>query len=600
MKGHAKIELTNTKTGEVQILEEDNIVTNWLSDVNQTYFPDLADAFRFCRDMTLTAYDIEVKNRDHTPFTEYGGIIMFKERLEADPAKYYPEGKVTMTAHAGDNAYTGTDLTRGSFNANLSSYDVNAGTVTLVWDFNMEQGNGQISTVCLCNHVDGQIGYGADFPTESANIGRAPFYHHATNRAFNKCGFHFVLNFDPATPQESSGSSTNYIGFMPVYFDYVNSKLTFMCMQSCGTDLLFAVVDINASSVNPINRIIRNSASTYVWFYDNIEYYHIPISIVEKSITSGYSSYGEYNLMGHLSYLMMWSGLDYKGNFWFSQATRLYSRSGYSNSTTSNYQNYIHKWGAGTTMVFTKVNLKTMETTQYNVVNTTGSDITVNLCGDPSYETVVGTLCVVNDYMFIRGDDRKLYAINLTNNADVHVVTYEDGTPLLLYKYSYECNGTAYSYNGYTGRCGWLVDVLGDKMIVCDTARSQTNSDMANGVLYMVNTVDFICKPISATAVARPYPAPSIDNTTLSNTSGTYRALCVSDSPFRICTAVYGYGDPYTGSGIWTAEKKQLIYETYVNYYTYSPLGLITINTLSEPVTKTADMTMRITYTLTA
>jgi hypothetical protein len=244
-----------------------------------------------------------------------------------------------------------------------------------------------------------------------------------------------------------------------------------------------------------------------------------------------------------------------------------------------------------------------METTQYNVVNTTGLDFTLNMSGSGGYESTLGTLCVVNDYMFIRGDDRKLYAINLNNNADVHVVTYEDGTPLLLYKGSNECDGTAYSYGGTSQRSGWLVDVIGDKMFVCTMARNRDVSNMGNYPIHIVNTVDFICKPISATASAMAYPVPltsSSSSTTLSNTSGIYRAFCVSDTPLRICTKEYGNGDPYTGSAAWNAERKRIVYYTYVNYYTYSPLGLITINTLSEPVTKTADMTMRITYTLTA
>ena len=35
LKGHAKIELTNTNTGETQVIEEDNFITNLIKDSNK-------------------------------------------------------------------------------------------------------------------------------------------------------------------------------------------------------------------------------------------------------------------------------------------------------------------------------------------------------------------------------------------------------------------------------------------------------------------------------------------------------------------------------------------------------------------------------------
>lgn len=601
MKGHATIELTNVKTGEVRVIEEDNIVTNFLQDVNQTFLPELTDGFRFARDLTLSGYDSEVPNHDRTPFTEFGGLLMFREQLEDSPEKYYPRGGITMTAHASDKAYAGFDLTRGSFNENLSSYNTEEGKVTLVWDFNMEQGNGTIGTVCLCNHVDGQIGYGSKYIAEDTNLGKAPFYHHSSPRVTNYMTFNFNIEVDAETTTQANSGADDYRGFLPVYLDIANNRLVFMCNTIINNNIVLAVADMNITSVAPVCTFSRDTSNT-IYFNEKIKYFHIPIAVTEK-IYNNVTRLDKYYATPMCCY-MMWSGLDFQGNFWYSTAS-LFPYTSYLSDTTA--RDYMHIWTAGAVMKFTKLDFRTLETTEYNITNTTGSDIVINTSYDTAWNGHLRSLCVVNGYLVIRGNDQRLYAINLENNSDVHAIAYEDGSPVLVYMYSNECNGRAYSMS-HAYRRGWLIDVIGDRMFInCDGGVSYDDTALADGEMLMVDMTTFTCKPLSAVRNPKAQPAPSVTSTSSPNSrnSGTYDVICVSDTPLRLLFRMLcksgnsTYGEARFSS-TWTATDKRYTGTSQIYYYTYTPLSLITINTLAEPVTKTADMTMRITYTLTA
>lgn len=74
-------------------------------------------------------------------------------------------GSCGITAQAGNNAYTGTNLKRGSYNSNESG--LITGGIRQVWDWATSQGNGSIASVCLCRHQIG-IAEFSDDATEPA------------------------------------------------------------------------------------------------------------------------------------------------------------------------------------------------------------------------------------------------------------------------------------------------------------------------------------------------------------------------------------------------------------------------------------------------
>ena len=606
MKGHTKIELTNVKTGEVQTFEDHNIVTNWLRDAHQIQLPWACDSFKHTKDITITGYSTEDTDSPRTPFTDFGGLLMFTEQLEADPDNYYPKGTVTMVGHASTDTYSGIDLTRGSFNDNLSSYSLEERRATLVWDFGMEQGNGTIGTVCLCNHVDGKIGYGSQYYPEDSNNAKAPFYHHA-GYGFGATQFQLKYNVDPA---ETRGSG--YVaGFIPVYVSKENNTATFMLNCLANDNFVFAVADIDATSVLPFDYIYRNSSTMYQ--YDiarRTQFVEVPVNAHHTSYGSDYKPMGSTNYFLPFYATMLLSGLDYQGNFWFAQDVYTYYGS---NSSMSNSSSRIFYWTSGSAMKFTKVNLKTLETAEYSVYNTTGSTISINLGYDPKYSGHLSNLCVVNNHMYFRGDDAKLYAINLQNNSDVHVIKIDDGTdePVTVYKHSYEGTTTVYQGTSYNYRRGWLVDVLGDKIIFNRNGGlyyyyrdSNGNISFSDDNMYILDTNTFTCKPLAAVQKPCCSPSPSTGSATNvpnNRNSGSMHLPCCTDSLVRFAfTLSTDSGMNTNYSTTWNTTEKYLTSNVSLSTYGYPPMGLLTINTLDERVTKTADMTMRITYTITA
>lgn len=600
MKGHAKIELTNVKTGEVQVIEDDNIVTNLLRDMYQMKCLQIRDTFAHTIDATLTNYDSENNNRSHTPYTEYGGLIMFKEQLEADPDKYYPEEQATMVAHASDDTYSGVDLTRGSFNSNLSSYNINEGKVTLVWDFNMEQGNGTIGTVCLCNHVDGKIGYGSKYTAENTNNAKAPFYHHSNRQTYPNRALACVSH----THNFPVDSAYTYLGIAPivtpVYLDYENNRLIFMYLGLLDSEYVFFSADIDASSVNPLTVKAYGSAEYTTDgfqrdYLNNVISHTVPVNRVVKSAYSAASyPHGSNRCNPSISKTKTMAGLDFKGNFWYSNEVVI--NDGYAGEYSDNIgasypkTDYAWCWRNNTEKVFNKLDLSTMEVTEYKVTNATGHDICRN-GGYVSSYCFLSDLCVIDNYMFIR-DNTRLLAINLENNSDVHEVTWEDGTPVSLYASSYEdkpgvfCNEQR-SSNDYLYNYGWAVNVFGNALIFnVSGGFYPVENSWTDSYMCIVRTTDFVAQKLSAVRKA----GFSITNSSGDRNRGSTVAVPVGHN------LVMSPGQS-NGSN-WTTTSKYVAGYAGI-FHAYNPMGLITINTLAEPVTKTADMTMRITYTLT-
>ena len=606
MKGHTKIELTNTKTGEVQTFEEHNIVTNWMRDANQIQFPWVCDSFKHAKDLTITGYSTEDTNSARTPFTDFGGVLLFTEQLEENPDNYYPTGTVTMVGHASSDTYSGVDLTRGSFNDNLSSYNLEKHVATMVWDFGLEQGNGTIGTVCLCNHVDGKIGYGSKYYAEDTNLGKAPFYHHA---GIGGLSMSFTLRY--RVDASETRQCAYYAGFFPVYIDRDSNKAIFMMNCLANNNFVFAVADIDASSVLLLDYNYRSGNTLYhSRSSKRTQYFEVPVN-VSYTTANNYTSLGSDQYFIPFNRLMMFAGLDYQGNFWFSRDAYVYTA-----SSNSSDLSRCFNWTSGTAKTFVKVNLKTLETTEYEVTNTAGTIFRANQGYATNYFGYLADLCVVNNYMFIKDINGNLYAINLNNNADVHRVKLGDESEADVTLYcatgTYpESNATVYYANG--NRRGWVVDVLGDKIIFNRygglTYWHYDGTVHVDGVMYILDTNTFTAKPLCAPAKPCCMPNPSTGSTTSvpqNRNSGRHHLPCLTDSPVRFAfelfaqTGSYNTETDFSASYVWDASNKYVDSSVVVSGYGYRPMGLLTINRLSEPVTKTADMTMRITYTLTA
>ena len=128
LKGLAKIELTDVKTGETKVQYEENIVTNAIPNIYGT------NPFGACFVHS-------------SPAELMGGLLLYKDPLVEDVNNTtIPK---TPDAWAGNGVSKGLSTKRG--NAVLQESVITSNGCKFVWEFNTAQGNGQYSTLCLTN-----------------------------------------------------------------------------------------------------------------------------------------------------------------------------------------------------------------------------------------------------------------------------------------------------------------------------------------------------------------------------------------------------------------------------------------------------------------
>lgn len=150
LKGKTIIEMKDIHTGEVEHLEETNLITNALTK----YFEPLG----------------HVKSSDtmfnsQSPFWEYplGGLLMFDGPIEERADMLYAPASVNLTGCAVYNKQNDTTgKKRGAFNTTESEVNITDRYVKYVYDFATSQANGLISTICLSHKMGGFTTLGAD------------------------------------------------------------------------------------------------------------------------------------------------------------------------------------------------------------------------------------------------------------------------------------------------------------------------------------------------------------------------------------------------------------------------------------------------------
>lgn len=141
LKGHTKITLTNVSTGEKQVIEKDNIVTNAIADILSKNWGGLAQFYKI----------MPLRNL-------YSGVMCFAQEITENADNYNPpaDNVNQLIAHAGDEMNATASTLRG--NPNAGETDVTDTSIKYVWDWSTNQGNGTISTVCLCGGTLGNMG----------------------------------------------------------------------------------------------------------------------------------------------------------------------------------------------------------------------------------------------------------------------------------------------------------------------------------------------------------------------------------------------------------------------------------------------------------
>lgn len=486
LHGRAVIDLHNARTHRDEKIVHDNMLTNWISDYMrppaflQTCIGDPASA------SARTWGGI-------SPTVVLGGLMMFGSQLSNDATDYlFPRPSVAkMIAHGNREAYSGTDLSRGSFNAAQSSQS--ASSLTQVWDFTQEQGNGTIASLGLCHNLMGKIGSGQDTDSENNSTGKVNLYNNSVNAQDG-----FILGATAALTPVSSRYYSMYINKVTGY---------------CYTMTVYNGKIVTKKKKLPLGERLNLLDET------------VPTNVPPylSNLTSA-ETITEVDVSSHL-------GNTSSGAAWVDAVNGILYLLDLSSAWTS---------GSKTLVAF---NIEAGTFTTSTVTNNTGVQLGVI---PNTYYT--GIFAISEGLLYIpRYNSKEIYYINLADNTDCGKVQYNDGTDFTI------------DINFAIGKCLFL---KWGSMLMC--------SDQ----LY--RSADTYTYPAKLIDAKKAYHLNLVAPSTMSG--GITNVAC--QFPARLIVANCSAG----GNDI---------------IVTQPMYGLATKNNLESAVTKTADMTMRVTYTVT-
>lgn len=141
LKGTATLTITNTKTGKETVTKHDNIVTNAVKDLFASNYSGLANFQEV----------LPVRNF-------FSGCLLFEDEVTGSSTSYMPpaEDDNRMIACAGSESHSTANPYRG--NPDGSQTEFTTTSAKYVWHWTEGQGNGDISSICLCPGVLGNMG----------------------------------------------------------------------------------------------------------------------------------------------------------------------------------------------------------------------------------------------------------------------------------------------------------------------------------------------------------------------------------------------------------------------------------------------------------
>lgn len=168
LQGKTTIEITNTKTGEKKVVEHKNRVTKAAAEILKPFGLYSGSGLLYASSKDEYKSLVELL---------FGSLILLDTTVGSDEnAVHIPPGASVIGTAGYKIANTGTGSILGSYNSVESEIDYENGTIKFVYDFNTNQGNGTIKSVCLSQ----RNGYlGALFETGSHGTQRLEYKYYA-------------------------------------------------------------------------------------------------------------------------------------------------------------------------------------------------------------------------------------------------------------------------------------------------------------------------------------------------------------------------------------------------------------------------------------
>lgn len=404
LKGYTKIELTDVNTGEVEVIEDNNMVTNALAELASTkpYFKD--------RPRWVAWGENDTMNNNVARLTR--GLLLFNKPLPEDPDLIMVPGGVDLTGCGCEMTYTGsTCLEMGSYNATESILDPTNKTYTWVWDFTESQANGEIGCACLTTQKGGRQTSGVKNRDTSITT------------AYDASIDFWYDRILPCRFGHSSQTGKENYSF-PIYLDLLNNR--FLQVNNFHTQL-----DLNNSL--SANCILRKKSITITEYripgindislfdYSRVSaseawsnYSHLPNKDIEipmpQDLVNEIEEYGKSSTEAGVNYYYSYSWAEEENYIYFSFVIQN------SNANIIPINGIIYNW---------KIDIRDWSSTWFKIVNTTGEPIYSNIENRGIFKK---NFILTPNQMLVRGQSNHWYLISRKNNNAIIQITHKDGS----------------------------------------------------------------------------------------------------------------------------------------------------------------------------
>lgn len=218
LKGKTKIELKDVRTGNVDVVEKDNMVTNAL----QYIFNPLG--YIKSSDPMLTEKYVNFYK------TLTGGLLLLNKPLTANVDNLYLPRNVEQTGCAVfDKQNSSNQTIRGSYNATETEIDVVNRKIKYVYDFDTAEANGTIAAVALTHAYGGYGNRGTD--TDPVK-GLYPFFINIGSGLLKYTGGSSGINaYDRTTAYTTYGNGYRWI----IKIDAENDSVYYFTIMSTNS-----------------------------------------------------------------------------------------------------------------------------------------------------------------------------------------------------------------------------------------------------------------------------------------------------------------------------------------------------------------------------
>lgn len=556
MKGHAIFELTNAKTGEKRIYEDDNMVTNFLE--------------QFCIPTGQLSYDLigllAVGDLNEGSYGMCGnlldnftkGLLLFEDEIDEDADNIWPRNGNKVIGQASDCSYSGANVKVGSYNTTESGPVENG--YRHVWDFTTSQANGQISCACLTTPNGAKLGNGdtkifSDFAGDPTYLSMEKlsdvndyYYRQHQFNSLNRCPL--LIDYNKNAIYSLMGYCTSYNSSSEEFV--TNQSILYKKEIRIRKEFL-PITEISIFDDNPLYSGTRTKTK-----FDDLVF-PMPQEVIDSCDYDNIFTVA--NLKNSSLNVEVWM------NSWGSHIYIYFAITSITNSNKTSLTRIIP---AGADLVIVDIDTDAETCNAFTVRNTTGSTITQSISKNRysrhetdsqfavtdvshcrTYNYYQAPIFITDKYVIMHTDDGKLFRISRNDNTDVREFCYENDEEA---KFNF---GENYNAPGANPR----IIPLGKNI-------EQFNKNKAIGYVTSQNSLFMI----------------DIEN-------AKYGIVSTSKKPSNFVRPT-----KVLGTDLFCVIASSSAYEFLTSSF---PTMLTTINNLDTPVLKTSADTMKVTYIIT-